>query len=370
MIDPGSAFLAGPLGHHAGVHARSLELCGARAPARALNRPRCGRAASAALVLGVLHHLHPIRSRRKGRPSRSKVSKVGRRSDRTREAREAIRQCLRENRTVPVLQALPEDSLQQILDSMTRMELDPGTHIFRRGEPVNAVYVVESGELSVFKLLHEDDDEEIEATTLGPGSYIGELGLFYDRTCMESVCVRGEEPAAVWQLCRKDFFRILDKLAEMEEVCDVDPSIMDEEPAAIFAVSDGSGYSAGGAVSLALKQFEYRYRKDCQRVGTTTFPYIRYRAEILEITRRAREENALVVYTLMREEPREAIIEELQRPTKPGENEPLGLVEVCESSPPPPPPNSPPSSPPPPFGESITWHSLELSIRVCGCIPM
>ena len=183
-------------------------------------------------------------------------------------------------------------------------------------------FVVGIGYITTFGI-----QEEIEATTLGTGSYIGELGLFYDRTCVESVCVRGDQPAAVWQLRRKDFLQIIDKLAEVDEDdpgCEVDPEQMDEEPASIFAVSDGSGYSAGGAVTLALKQFEYRYRSNCQRVGTTTFPYIRYKGEILEITRRAREENALVVYTLMREEPREAIEAELQRPTKPGENELLG----------------------------------------------
>eukprot|EP00438_Fugacium_kawagutii_P028321 Skav205366 [mRNA] locus=scaffold3980:141535:142077:+ [translate_table: standard] len=76
-----------------------------------------------------------------------------------RDAREAIRQCLRENRTMPVLQALPEDSLQQILDKMTRMELKPGEHIFRQGEPVDAVYVVEAGELSVMKPLRQGDED-------------------------------------------------------------------------------------------------------------------------------------------------------------------------------------------------------------------
>ena len=86
--------------------------------------------------------------------SRPKVSRKS-----IRDAREAIRQCLRENRTMPVLQALPEDSLQQILDKMTRMELKPGEHIFRKGEPVDAVYVVESGELSVVKPLRQGEED-------------------------------------------------------------------------------------------------------------------------------------------------------------------------------------------------------------------
>ena len=331
-MDPATAFLV-RAGHELAASQPRFS-CGASAHQKRVSEAGSKRALAVLLgagagALGLPWIRSPGRSRSPGAHTQGKhrLPKVVMASSGGREAREAIRQCLRENRTMPVLQALPEDSLQQILDTMTRMELEPGTHIFRRGEPVDAVYVVESGELSVFKRLQEEDEEEIEATTLGTGSYIGELGLFYDRTCMESVCVRGTQPATVWQLCREDFFSIIDQLANTDDDpgCEVDPDQMDEEPAAIFAVSDGSGYSAGGAVTLALKQFEYRYRSNCQSVGTTTFPYIRYKPEILEITRRAREENALVVYTLMREEPREAIIEELQRPTKPGENESLGL---------------------------------------------
>lgn len=207
---------------------------------------------------------------------------------------------------------------------MTRMELKPGEHIFRKGEPVNAVYVVESGELSVVKPLRQEE-EAFEATALGPGSYIGELGLFYDRTCMENVYVRGEEPATLWQLRRKDFFEIIDRLEE-EIVeggeCKM-PELMDREPAALFVVSDGSGYSAGGAVNLALKQFENQSTKNCETVQVSSYPYIRYKGEIHEVAKRARQENALIVYTLMRKEPRQAMLEELKRPLEAGENPPL-----------------------------------------------
>jgi len=61
----------------------------------------------------------------------------------------------------------------------------------------------------------------------------------------------------------------------------------------------------------------------------TSFPFIRYEAEVLEITRRAREENALIVYTLMRDEPRRAMSAEAQRPRKDGENE-LRTVDLWE----------------------------------------
>lgn len=169
-------------------------------------------------------------------------------------------------------------------------------------------------------------EEAFEATALGPGSYIGELGLFYDRTCMENVSVRGEESATLWQLKRSDFFQIIDRLEE-EIVeggeCEM-PEMLDKEPASLFVVSDGSGYSAGGAVNLALKQFENQYTKNCDTVNVTSFPYIRYKGEIQQVAKRARQENALIVYTLMRKEPRQAMLDELKEPAKEGENPFLG----------------------------------------------
>eukprot|EP00438_Fugacium_kawagutii_P028322 Skav205367 [mRNA] locus=scaffold3980:144008:144424:+ [translate_table: standard] len=137
---------------------------------------------------------------------------------------------------------------------------------------------------------------------------------------MENVYVRGEETATLWQLRRRDFFDIIDRLEEeiVDGECQL-PEVL-EEPASVFVVSDGSGYSAGGAVTLALKQFENSVTKNCDTVNVTSFPYIRYKGEIQEVAKRARHENALIVYTLMRKEPRQAMLEELERPASDGEN--------------------------------------------------
>ena len=141
--------------------------------------------------------------------------------------------------------------------------------------------------------------------------------------------MRGEESATLWQLKRSDFFQIIDRLEE-EIVeggeCEIQ-EMLDKEPASLFVVSDGSGYSAGGAVNLALKQFENQYTKNCETVNVTSFPYIRYKGEIQEVAKRARQENALIVYTLMRKEPRDAMLEELTEPVKEGENRFLG--DLC-----------------------------------------
>ena len=135
------------------------------------------------------------------------------------------------------------------------------------------------------------------------------------------MCVRGEETAALWRLRRTDFFDIIDRLEEEIEggECQL-PEVLDREPASVFVVSDGSGYSAGGAVNLALKQFENQETKNCDTVSITSFPYIRYKGEIQEVAKRARQDNALIVYTLMRKEPRQAMLEELNTPVREGEN--------------------------------------------------
>jgi putative ABC transport system ATP-binding protein len=49
-----------------------------------------------------------------------------------------------------------------------------GEVVFEQGDPPRLVYVVESGEVEVFRRLA--DGGETRLTTLGPGKYFGELG--------------------------------------------------------------------------------------------------------------------------------------------------------------------------------------------------
>lgn len=242
------------------------------------------------------------------------------------EVLETIKQCFRENRT-DIFQEIPDDT---ILSMLTRVVFEPGSQIFHPGCEVTALYVIESGELCVSKRLLPEDEHEFEATTLGAGSYIGELALFYNRACIESVRVKGDQPAVLWQLLRSDYQNLRKRLEDnSNEECPIDLDAPPEAPPSIFVVSDGSGYSGQGAATLALKQFEYKYRGSCQGVSLTTFSYIRYAGEVLEITRRAREENALVLYTLMRIEPRSQMHAEVQRELKDGERE-LRAVDLWE----------------------------------------
>jgi len=240
------------------------------------------------------------------------------------DAREAIRNCLLENQALEVLRELPEEVLQQLLDCMTRVKVNAGESLFEQGGDATAMFAVERGELKVMKRLLQADQEELEVTTLGPGAYVGEEALLYNRPCTESVVVQGEEPAVLWRLERAHFFNVVKQLAAREdvrddEVCTVDLDRIGDAKS-IFVVSDGTGDSAESAMNLALKQFAYTYREECGNVSVTKFSFVRYRSEAIEIARRARAEDVLVIYTLMRPEPREAFLEEVRRTPAPGEN--------------------------------------------------
>jgi putative ABC transport system ATP-binding protein len=55
-----------------------------------------------------------------------------------------------------------------------RVELEPGQVLFRQGEDSDLVYVVEAGEMEIFRV--RDDGREEVVNRIGPPGYFGELG--------------------------------------------------------------------------------------------------------------------------------------------------------------------------------------------------
>lgn len=230
--------------------------------------------------------------------------------------------------SLQLLRDLPEEALQQILDRMERVKMAPGEQLFCQGGRGTAIYAVESGALRVTRRLHPEDDEELEVTVLGPGACVGETALMCNTPPFsETVTVYGEESTRLWRLDRAAFLDVITVLAsapEEEAGCEVDFDDLDApDPVAksIFVVSDGTAEAAEESVTKALRLFEYEYKEHCAGVSVTNFCFVRYRSEVQEIARRAREDNALVVYTLMRQEPREAMQEEIARSVTLGEGD-------------------------------------------------
>jgi CRP-like cAMP-binding protein len=84
---------------------------------------------------------------------------------------------------------------------MRTVDLDDGEVLFRRGEPGDALYVVESGQVRVFTL--DEAGRELTLNTMNPGEAFGELALLDDRPRSASIAAIG--PTTLRCLRREDF---------------------------------------------------------------------------------------------------------------------------------------------------------------------
>jgi SulP family sulfate permease len=68
------------------------------------------------------------------------------------------------------------DALEVLLDRCEMMELEPGAILIRRGDPGDALYFIERGEVSVLVPLSGDQHKRVRA--LAPGTIVGEMALY------------------------------------------------------------------------------------------------------------------------------------------------------------------------------------------------
>ena len=90
------------------------------------------------------------------------------------------------------------ESLQSTMD---RVELADGEVLFRRGDPGDAFYVIESGKIRIFTV--DEGGQEFTLNILGEGEAIGELALVDDQPRSASASAVG--PTVLSRLCREDF---------------------------------------------------------------------------------------------------------------------------------------------------------------------
>jgi NTE family protein len=107
----------------------------------------------------------------------------------------------------PLFADLDSHSMAAVEHEMTLTALPGGTPLFRQGEPADAVFVVASGCLGVFR--HEDDDsaeEPILMAEIPPGNIVGEMSLLSHTQRTRSVAALRD--SEVWRLGRKSFDRL------------------------------------------------------------------------------------------------------------------------------------------------------------------
>jgi CRP-like cAMP-binding protein len=85
------------------------------------------------------------------------------------------------------------------LSGTTRVVSD-GELVFEQGDPGNALYVVESGEVEIFRTKHE---KEIRLAVLGPEEYFGEMSLLLEKPRNASARAKGDVELKV--VDKKDF---------------------------------------------------------------------------------------------------------------------------------------------------------------------
>jgi NTE family protein len=116
-------------------------------------------------------------------------------------ARLRLRQALQR---APLFADLDSKSMVAIERELSLHVLPGGAPLFRQGEPADAVYVVASGCLGVFRHEEEDSAEEpILIAEIPPGNIVGEMSLLSHSQRTRSVAALRD--SEVWRLARTSF---------------------------------------------------------------------------------------------------------------------------------------------------------------------
>lgn len=104
---------------------------------------------------------------------------------------------------------LDANQLQELMDAMFEIGVDPEEEIVKQGEEGDNFYVVDSGEFAVFvsKAKGKEGEEAVKVATIGPGGSFGELALMYN--CPRAATVKAVQKSVLWALDRATFRRIL-----------------------------------------------------------------------------------------------------------------------------------------------------------------
>ncbi|WP_422003311.1 cyclic nucleotide-binding and patatin-like phospholipase domain-containing protein [Reyranella sp.] len=119
-------------------------------------------------------------------------------------ARDRLRKALHH---APLFGGLDAASLAAVERELTLTVLPGGAPLFRQGEPADAVYVVASGCLGVFRHVDADSPEEPQLVAeIPPGNIAGEMSLLSQGKRTRSVAALRD--SEVWRLARPSFDRL------------------------------------------------------------------------------------------------------------------------------------------------------------------
>lgn len=113
---------------------------------------------------------------------------------------------------VPLLEGLPYAALKQLVDCARVMHFLEGDEIIHAGEHGDAMYIIHSGCVGVYK---KSAGAQYYAGVLGRGEFFGEIALLGDH--VRTATVRAETPATLLRLRRQDVLEIARGVPVLEQ---------------------------------------------------------------------------------------------------------------------------------------------------------
>lgn len=112
----------------------------------------------------------------------------------------------------PVFEGLTPNTLTRVADQMTLERHPSGTTVIRQGDAGDKFYIVRKGTVDVFI---DDGQVPKKVSTLGPGSYFGEVALLTDG--VRTATVVASQPLELYALGKEDFQAVVATIASFEQ---------------------------------------------------------------------------------------------------------------------------------------------------------
>jgi len=108
-------------------------------------------------------------------------------------------------RSVPLFASLDDEAARTLRDLMSVREAPPGTLLFKMGDPGDAMYLIEAGQVRIY--LHDADGENLMLAELNDGDFFGEMAIIDGKPRSANAAVVRQACLAV--LAREDFLRFV-----------------------------------------------------------------------------------------------------------------------------------------------------------------
>jgi sigma-B regulation protein RsbU (phosphoserine phosphatase) len=109
---------------------------------------------------------------------------------------------------IPLFRDIPPAEMAKIVAALPTSTYEAGAYLFREGDPGENLYVVREGELEI--VLAAESADEMLLRVVGPGEYIGEMGLILEDG-KRTATVRARTKCRTWVMSRDLFDRMLQR---------------------------------------------------------------------------------------------------------------------------------------------------------------